>query len=63
MEDRFFVDINIWLYAFMDNEDSLQKTKSLDIISKYSSKIVVSTQVLLEISVNLLKKLITVEKR
>lgn len=58
MSDRLseaFVDTNIWLYAFIESDKDLDKRKiaSSIIISK---NLVVSTQVINEICVNLIKK-------
>ncbi len=55
MKDRVFIDTNVWLYAFMEDSQD-KKEKALSVISKSSGSIVISTQVLIEISANLLKK-------
>lgn len=52
MSDSYFVDSNIWLYAFM--ESSAKTTKALALIN--TQNIVLSTQVINEVCVNLLKK-------
>ena len=52
-KNKYFVDTNIWLYAFMD-DDSFKKEKALSIISH--SGVVLSTQILNEICINLMKK-------
>ena len=52
-----FVDSNIWLYAFVqgaDTDDKHQKSKALILANKET--IAVSTQVVNEVCVNLLKK-------
>ncbi|WP_089729972.1 PIN domain-containing protein [Candidatus Thiosymbion oneisti] len=54
MTDNFiFVDSNIWLYAFMSAESKKTK-KAEEIIS--NSNIILSTQIINEICVNLIKK-------
>ncbi len=52
MSDSYFVDSNIWLYAFM--ESSAKTAKALDLIN--AQNVVLSTQVIHEVCVNLLKK-------
>jgi len=53
MADKIFVDTNIWLYAFMD--DNRERTRiSREIIS--NPNVVLNTQILNEICINLLKK-------
>jgi predicted nucleic acid-binding protein len=53
MKDSFFIDSNIFLYAFSDKDDDKQKI-SKNIVS---SRSVVSVQVVNEVSKNLLYKL------
>jgi len=53
MQDKIFIDSNIWLYAFMQ-DDSNKKEKAISLISK--SNIILSTQVINEVCFNLLKK-------
>ena len=52
-KNRIFVDTNIWLYAFMDGK-SEKVIKSRQILSK--GTVILSSQVLNEISINLIKK-------
>jgi len=53
MADKIFVDTNIWLYAFMD--DNRERTRiSREIIS--NPNVVLNTQILNEICINLLRK-------
>jgi predicted nucleic acid-binding protein len=52
MKNKCFVDSNIWLYAFM--ESSIKSTKALEILNTENSML--STQVINEVCVNLLKK-------
>ena len=56
MRDRVFIDSNIFLYAF--NDGDLQKHKiAVDVIMSSSYDIVISVQVINEVSNNMLKKL------
>ena len=48
-----FVDSNIFLYAFLQ-QDSLKNKKAKELVS--NSNIVISTQVINEVSVNLIRK-------
>src|SRR5215813_11115861 len=50
-----FVDTNIWLYAFIEGEDR-QKTARAKELLEASRTLIVSTQVINEVCVNLLKK-------
>ena len=52
MEDKIFADSNIWLYAFMENGE--KKKAAADIIK--NNKCILSTQVVNEVCVNLIKK-------
>jgi len=49
-----FIDTNIWLYAFIDSQDKNKHAVANQIVQK--NKVVISTQVINEICVNLLKK-------
>lgn len=49
-----FIDTNIWLYAFIRSEEPLKTVKSKQLIE--GGRIVVSSQVVNELCVNLLKK-------
>ena len=53
--ERCFVDTNIWLYAFIEGEDR-QKTMYAKALLETNRAVVVSTQVINEVCVNLLKK-------
>ena len=52
--DRSFVDTNIWLYAFIETDDIARSTAARRLIQSVTA--VVSTQVINEICVNLLKR-------
>jgi predicted nucleic acid-binding protein len=55
MSDRFFCDSNIFLYAFSKNKEDIDKKKiASDIVNQ---RAVISTQVINEVSNNMLKKL------
>ena len=49
-----FIDTNIWLYALLDTGET-DKTKAAQMLVR-SSKVSVSTQVISEVCVNLIKK-------
>ena len=53
MPDKVFVDTNIWLYAFMEDESEKHKI-AFSIIS--NTNILLSTQVINEICINLINK-------
>jgi predicted nucleic acid-binding protein len=58
MKDRlskYFVDSNIWLYAFIKSEQYQDKSKIANSIIS-SGNIVISTQVINEVCINLIKK-------
>ncbi len=50
-----FIDTNIWLYAFSDSQDKL-KTQQAKGLLRRTPQIALSTQVVNEVSVNLLRK-------
>ncbi len=49
-----FVDTNIWLYAFIESEDSHKQVRAKTIVQ--DNEVILSTQVINEVCVNLLKK-------
>ena len=53
MSDKYFVDSNIWLYAFMDSS-SVKRNQAIQIID--AAGIMLSTQVVNEVCSNLLRK-------
>jgi predicted nucleic acid-binding protein len=56
MRDRIFIDSNIFLYAF--NDDDIKKQEAAtDIIMNSDYEIVISLQVINEVSNNMLRKL------
>jgi predicted nucleic acid-binding protein len=50
-----FIDTNIWLYAFSDSQDKL-KTQQAKMLLRRTPQIALSTQVVNEVSVNMLRK-------
>ncbi len=53
MSDRCFADSNIWLYHFMEQGET-KKEKALKVLT--NPNIIISTQVLNEVCVNLIRK-------
>ena len=58
---RAFVDSNIWLYAFIEGDDPTKTAIAKSIVA--GSQIVTSTQVINEVSRNLLRKARFTEER
>lgn len=52
---HFFIDSNIWLYAFITGGDELKQTRAKTLIQN-TPNIVMSTQVVNEVSANLIRK-------
>lgn len=52
----YFIDTNIWLYAFMVGQDAAKSAKAQTAIHLHTDNIIISTQVVNEVCVNLLKK-------
>ena len=52
---KYFVDSNIWLYAFIETDQDQDKSKISNSIIN-SKNIIISTQVINEVCVNLIKK-------
>ena len=51
-----FVDTNIWLYAFSDTQDK-QKHRAARALVRQTPRIALSTQIINEVSINLVRKL------
>jgi predicted nucleic acid-binding protein len=51
--ERCFIDINIWLYAFIEGEDAEKTRKAKHVIATH--EVTLSTQVINEMCVNLLR--------
>ncbi len=58
-----FVDSNIWLYAFIKCQDSGKSSIAKSVILNEGISIVVSTQIINEVCVNLIKKAHFTEKK
>lgn len=56
MSDKVFVDSNIWLYALIDKKDGDFRHDLANQLLEYLNRPVISTQVIREVTVNLLKK-------
>lgn len=66
MKDKVFIDTNIFVYAFLDTDDSIHHTKHLkavDFLKQFSTdnQVIISTQVLSEYYSALLKNKISDE--
>ncbi len=53
-KQRGFIDSNIWLYAFIETDDPVKTTLARNLIQTVEP--VISTQVINEVSVNLIRK-------
>jgi len=53
-DSTYFIDTNIWLYSFIQSQDR-EKTEIARVIIK-KCEIVISTQIINEMCVNLIKK-------
>jgi len=51
-----FIDSNIWLYSFIENQDSNKTNLARALIQKNTVFITVSTQIINEVCINLIKK-------
>ena len=54
--DLCFVDTNIWLYAFISGQEPAKSVRARELLQQDAAAIVVSSQVINEVCVNLLKK-------
>ena len=61
LESRYFIDTNIWLYAFIQTEEDEKFKKAQNVIA--GNEIIISSQIINEICVNLLKKAEFAESR
>ena len=55
-DSSYFVDTNIWLYAFISSQDSEKSKKAQEFILTHQGNLVVRTQVINEVCVNLIRK-------
>jgi predicted nucleic acid-binding protein len=53
---RCFIDTNIWLYAFIVGQDKAKASVAQRVIEDTHAKIAISTQVVNEVCVNMLRK-------
>jgi predicted nucleic acid-binding protein len=53
---KIFIDTNIWLYAFIESQEKGKSEKSRYLIREREKEIIISYQLINEISCNLLKK-------
>lgn len=60
---RSFVDSNIWLYAFISGQDASKSAKARKLLFTSKDRLVISTQVISEVCVNMLRKAGTDEKK
>ena len=56
-----FIDTNIWLYAFIETDDTTKSATARTLIQE--SEPIVSTQVINEVCVNLIKKAVFAEEQ
>lgn len=56
MNDNVFVDSNLWLYAFIQRPGEEAKHRRALILVDTATRYIISTQVVAEVSVNLLRK-------
>lgn len=59
--DHYFLDTNIWLYAFLKTDEGNKQKIARSLIE--SNRIVISNQVINEVCVNLIKKASLEEER
>jgi predicted nucleic acid-binding protein len=55
-EPRLFVDTNVWLYAFISGQDTNKSHVANVLLKRAPESLVVSTQVINEVCVNMLRK-------
>jgi len=51
-----FIDSNIWLYAFIQSQDAEKSTLAKSLLKNSKISIVISTQVINEVCINLMRK-------
>lgn len=52
----YFVDTNVWLYAFIAGQDTAKSDMARQLLRENAASLVVSSQVINEVCVNLLRK-------
>lgn len=53
---KCFIDSNLWLYNFIESQDAAKSQQARELISRVKSQLCMSSQVVNEVCVNLLKK-------
>ena len=48
MNDRVFVDTNIWVYAKINNKDDIKRKMAINFLSKLKEQVYISTQIINE---------------
>ena len=56
MQDKVFIDSNIWLYALIQNQTDQEKSLKAKACIVEANDIIVSTQVVNEVCINLMRK-------
>jgi predicted nucleic acid-binding protein len=56
MSDKIFIDTNIWLYALIESDEHIEKHHKAKQCIADTENIIISTQVVNEVCVNLLRK-------
>lgn len=56
MSDKIFIDTNIWLYALIESNESPEKHQKAKQCIANTENVIISTQVVNEVCVNLLRK-------
>jgi predicted nucleic acid-binding protein len=56
MNDKVFIDTNIWLYALIESDEHIEKHHKAKQCIANTENIIISTQVVNEVCVNLLRK-------
>ena len=56
MSDKVFIDSNIWLYALIQSKSEQKKSLKAKVCIETADSIIISTQVVNEVCVNLMRK-------
>lgn len=63
LEQRRFIDTNVWLYAFISSQDEAKSIIARKLLANSHSQFLVSMQVINEVCVNMLRKADTDEAK
>lgn len=63
LEQRRFIDTNVWLYAFISSQDEAKSIIARKLLENSHSQLLVSMQVINEVCVNMLRKASTDETK